>query len=145
MAALSRPLTAAAAVAVAIPAAVVLIWTTRRRPAAALHQAQRLGPSPALHGRCRRRRPFPAPHSARERRPPLHDPGRRRTAAAWAALVVLAAAVELVAFARQPAYDVASPGFPTLSVLLDPLTEAGPTRFLAWCCWLWAGWALARR
>ena len=109
LAALTRPLTAAAAVAVAIPAAVLLIRTARRRPS-----------------------------------PALPDP-RRRTAAAWAALVVLAAAVEVVAFVRQPAYDVASPDFPTLSLLLDPVTEAGPTRFLAWCCWLWAGWALARR
>jgi hypothetical protein len=69
----------------------------------------------------------------------------RRTAAAWGAVVMLAAALELVAFLRQPAYDVATPDFPTLSVLLDPLTGAGPTRFLLWCCWLWAGWALARR
>ena len=70
---------------------------------------------------------------------------RRRTAAAWGAVVVLGAALELVAFARQPAYNVATPDFPTLSVLLDSLTEAGATRFVLWCCWLWAGWAVARR
>jgi hypothetical protein len=84
-----------------------------------------------------RRRPSTAP--AAVTRP------RRRTAAAWGAVVVVAAALELVAFSRQPAYNVASPGFPTLSMLLDPLTEAGPTRFVLWCCWLWAGWALGRR
>ena len=69
----------------------------------------------------------------------------RRTAAAWGAVVLFAAALELVAFSRQPAYNVATPDFPTLSVLLDPLTGARPTRFALWCCWLWAGWALARR
>lgn len=69
----------------------------------------------------------------------------RRTVVAWGAVLVLAAAVELVAFARQPAYNVASPDLPTLSVLLDPLTGAGPTRLLAWFGWLWVGWRLARR
>jgi hypothetical protein len=73
------------------------------------------------------------------------DGPRRRTAAAWGAVAVPAAALELVAFARQPAYNVAAPDFPTLSVLLDPLSEAGPSRFVLWCCWLWVGWALARR
>jgi hypothetical protein len=112
VATLSRPLTAAAAVAVAIPAAIVLVHSIRWR--------------------------------SRTARAAFTDP-RRRTAAAWGAVVMLAAALELVAFSRQPAYNVASPNFPTLSVLLDPLTEAGPSRFALWCCWLWAGWALARR
>lgn len=112
VAALSRPLTAAAAVAVAIPVAIVLVQSVRRRASTA-------------------RAAFTGP--------------RRRTAAAWGAVVVLAGALELVAFSRQPAYNVATPDFPTLSVLLDPLTEAGPTRFVLWCCWLWVGWALARR
>jgi hypothetical protein len=69
----------------------------------------------------------------------------RRTALAWGAVLVLAATVELVAFARQPAYNVADADLPTLSVLLDPLTGAGPTRLLAWCAWLWVGWRLVRR
>jgi hypothetical protein len=112
VATLSRPLTAMAAVAVAIPVAIVLVQSARRSPPMA-------------------RAAFTGP--------------RRRTAAAWGAVAVLAAALELVAFSRQPAYDVATPDFPTLSVLLDPLTEAGPSRFVLWCCWLWAGWALARR
>jgi hypothetical protein len=83
------------------------------------------------------------------RRPPAPgDAGRgrvRRTALGWGALVLLAGAVELVALARQPAYDVASPEHPTISLLLDPVTEGGPFRFVAWCCWLGLGWAVARR
>jgi hypothetical protein len=68
-----------------------------------------------------------------------------RTAVPWGAMLGLAAVVEVVAFVRQPAYNVASPELPTLSVLLDPLTQAGLTRFLAWCGWLWVGWQLVRR
>lgn len=83
------------------------------------------------------------------RRPPASpDAGRgrvRRTALGWATLVGLAGAVELVALARQPAYDVASPEHPTISLLLDPVTEGGPLRFVAWCCWLGLGWAVTRR
>lgn len=85
---------------------------------------------------CRRRSPAPG------------DVGHtrvRRTAVGWGALVVLAGAVELVALARQPAYDVASPEHPTISLLLDPVTEDGPVRFVAWCCWLGLGWAVTRR
>ena len=82
---------------------------------------------------------------SRRRRPAVPNAPLRRTAVAWGAVLGLATVVELVAFVRQPAYDVASPALPTLSVLLDPLTSAGPTRFLAWCGWLWAGWELARR
>ncbi|MFL6130836.1 MAG: hypothetical protein ACJ73E_17445, partial [Mycobacteriales bacterium] len=71
--------------------------------------------------------------------------GRRRTALAWGAVVALTAAVELLALAGQPAYDVAAPDHPTISLLLDPLTGAGPTRFAAWCCWLGLGRAVLRR
>ena len=108
VASLSRPFSGAAVVAVAVPVAVVLVRSRRRRPAV---------PNVPL----------------------------RRTAVAWGAVLGLATVVELVAFVRQPAYDLASPALPTLSVLLDPLTSAGPTRFLAWCGWLWVGWELARR
>jgi hypothetical protein len=112
LASLSRPFTGAAAVAVAVPAVIVLVGACRRRP-----------PAPGAAGR-----------------------GRvRRTALGWGALLVLAGAVELVALARQPAYDVASPEHPTISLLLDPVTEGGPLRFVAWCCWLGLGWAVARR
>ena len=108
VASLSRPFSGAAVMAVAVPVAVVLVRSRRRRPAV---------PNVPL----------------------------RRTAVAWGAVLGLATVVELVALVRQPAYDVASPALPTLSVLLDPLTSAGPTRFLAWCGWLWVGWELARR
>ena len=76
---------------------------------------------------------------------PATDPRLRRTAAAWAVLVVLGAALELAAWLHQPAYDVASPDFPTLSVLLDPVTDGGPGRFIAWCAWLYVGWRVVRR
>jgi hypothetical protein len=69
----------------------------------------------------------------------------RRTAVVWAVLVVLGGAVELAAWLHQPAYDVASPDFPTLSVLLDPVTDGGPGRFIAWCAWLYVGWRVVRR
>ena len=77
--------------------------------------------------------------------PPAIDPRRRRTAAAWAVLVGLAAALELAAWLHQPAYNVASPDFPTLSLLLDPVRAGGPGRFIAWCTWLYMGWRVVRR
>ncbi len=113
-ASLTPPLSVVAAVAVAVPATVVLVLAIRRRPG--------LGS-----------------------RTPATDPGRRRTAAAWAVLVVLGAVLELAAWLHQPAYDVASPEFPTLSLLLDPVTDGGPGRFVAWCAWLYAGWWVVRR
>lgn len=115
----TSPLTSAATVAVAVPTAAALVLATRRRT----------GPgSPALRT---------------DRRPT----GRRlrRTAAVWAVLIVLGAAWELAAWLRQPAYDVASVDHPTLSLLLDPVTGAGPGRFAAWCAWLYVGWRLVRR
>ena len=76
---------------------------------------------------------------------PGTDPRLRRTAAAWAVPVVLGAALELAAWLHQPAYNVASPDFPTLSLLLDPVTGGGPGRFVAWCIWLYVGWRVVRR
>jgi hypothetical protein len=76
---------------------------------------------------------------------PATDPRLRRTAAAWAVLVVLGAALELAAWLHQPAYNVASPDFPTLSLLLEPVTDGGPGRLFAWCTWLYVGWRVARR
>ncbi|HEY5855402.1 MAG TPA: hypothetical protein VIW24_15475 [Aldersonia sp.] len=78
-------------------------------------------------------------------RPEPSRPAVRRTALAWAAVVVLAGTWELVAWLRQPAYNVASAQHPTISVLLDPVTEAQPGRLLAWAGWLAAGWWLVRR
>jgi hypothetical protein len=115
----TAPLTAAATVAVAVPATAVLVLVLRRRPGPG-SQAVRTHPLPA-------------------------GPRLRRTAAAWAVLVVLGAAWEFAAWFRQPAYDVASPDDPTLSLLLDPVTGGGPGRFAAWCAWLYGGWLVARR
>jgi hypothetical protein len=86
-----------------------------------------------------RHRPGPAA------RTPATELRLRRTAVAWAVLVVLGGAAELAAWLHQPAYDVASPDFPTLSLLLDPVTDGGPGRFIAWCAWLYVGWRVVRR
>ena len=118
-AATTSPLTGAATVAVAVPAAAALVVVTRRRPRAGA----------------------PAPPTD----PRLTGPRLRRTAAAWAALIVLGTAWELAAWLRQPAYDVASVDHPTLSLLLDPVTGGGPGRFAAWCAWLDVGWRVAHR
>ncbi len=115
----TAPLTAAATVAVAVPATAALVLATRRRPRPGA-PAPRTGPRPT-------------------------GPRLRRTAAAWAVLVVLGAAWELAAWLQQPAYDVASRDHPTLSHLLDPVTGGGPGRVAAWCAWLYVGWRVARR
>lgn len=116
-ASLTRPDTGAAALAVALPAAVVVVLTGVRAGA-----RRPCGPDPA----------------------DAH-PSVRRTAWAWAALVGLAVLWELAALLQQPAYDVASEDHPTVSILLDPLTDSGAPRFLAWCCWLYLGYRLVRR
>lgn len=72
------------------------------------------------------------------------DPGVRRTAALWAAVVSLAAAWELAAWLQQPAYNVASFEHPTASVLLDPVLQPWIPRFAAWCCWLYVGYRVVR-
>lgn len=72
-------------------------------------------------------------------------PSLRRTAWAWAAVVVSTAVWELAAWLQQPAYNVASEDHPTVSILLDPLTDATATRLLAWYCWLYLGYRMARR
>jgi hypothetical protein len=128
----TRPLTGTASVAVAVPVLMVLVRAVRRRPPTGSARPRRV-PAAASTG------------AGGRRDPPGAVPGSRRTAAAWGVVVALAAALELVAFFHQPAYNVASPDFPTLSLLLDPVTGAGATRFLVWCCWLLAGWALVHR
>jgi hypothetical protein len=112
VASLTRPLTDAAAVAVAIPALVLLVQAGRSRP------------------------PVPAG---------VAGPRVRRTAAAWGAVVALALAWELAAWLQQPAYNVSSYDHPTASVLLDPVTEPWPLRWVAWCCWLYVGYRLVHR
>lgn len=64
---------------------------------------------------------------------------------AWGLLLAVAAAWELAAWLQQPAYNIPSPYHPTVSLLLDPLTEQGPLRLVAWLAWLWSGWRLGRR
>lgn len=118
-ASLIPPLTGAATAAVAVPATAVLVLAIRRRPRAG-SRAHRTDPSPT-------------------------GPRLRRTAAAWALLVLFGGAWELAAWLRQPAYHVASPDHPTLSLLLDPVTGSGPGRFAAWCAWLYGGWRVVRR
>lgn len=82
----------------------------------------------------------PSGSDAADPHPPLG-----RTAWAWAAVVVSAAVWELAALLQQPSYNVASEDHPTLSILLDPLTDTTAPRFLAWCCWLYLGYRLVRR
>jgi hypothetical protein len=69
----------------------------------------------------------------------------RRTAAAWSAILALAAVLELAAWLQQPAYNVGSRDHPTISLLLDPILEPWPVRFAAWAAWLWVGWRVVRR
>jgi hypothetical protein len=78
-------------------------------------------------------------------RPAARGPRPRRTAVAWATVVLVAAVWDLTAWLQQPAYDVAAHDHPTISLLLDPVTESWPWRFAAWCCWLYAGYRLVRR
>lgn len=72
------------------------------------------------------------------------DPGVRRTAALWVAVVALGSAWEIAAWVQQPAYNIASYDHPTASILLDPFTDAGIPRFAAWCCWLYVGYRVVR-
>jgi hypothetical protein len=72
-------------------------------------------------------------------------PGVRRATLAWSTVLALAVTWELVAWLRQPAYNIASADHPSLSLLLDPVTESSVPRFLVWCCWLYAGYRLVRR
>jgi hypothetical protein len=73
------------------------------------------------------------------------DPRVRRTAALWAAVVALGSAWEIAVWLQQPAFDIASHEHPTASILLDPVTDAGLPRFVAWCCWLYVGYRVVRR
>jgi hypothetical protein len=72
------------------------------------------------------------------------SPGLRRTTMAWAVIAMFAIFAELTAWLRQPGYNVASVDHPTISVLLDPVTDFWPLRFALWCGWLWVGWRVAR-
>jgi hypothetical protein len=70
--------------------------------------------------------------------PPLRPP--RPALVQWAAVVLLIAAWELVAFVWGNDADR-----PTLSLLLDPVLDTYPARFLGWVAWLLAGrWLVTR-
>lgn len=120
VASLTRPQTGAAALAVAVPVVAGLVMTGINR-----------------------RSPEPAAEPAGE--PGAPAPGARRTTALWALVVGLAIAWELAAWLQQPAYNIASHEHPTVSILLDPVTEAGIPRFAAWCCWLYVGYRVVCR
>ena len=76
--------------------------------------------------------------------PPVRTRQLRVTTLAWAGVAALAVGLELNAWLRQPAYNVASADYPTVSVLFDPVLEPWPVRFVAWSGWLWVGWRLVR-
>lgn len=62
----------------------------------------------------------------------------------WVVLLVAGLLWEFAAFIRQPAWNIANPDFPTLSVLLGPAFEERVVRFAAWLLWLYAGTRLTR-
>ena len=65
--------------------------------------------------------------------------------AAWALIVVGAAAWELTALALQPTLGTDSPAHPTLSYLANPILASVPGRLAALLGWLALGWYLARK
>lgn len=67
------------------------------------------------------------------------DPRLRRTRLLWSVLLAAGLLWEAYAFFQQPAWTVGSYDHPTLSVLLDPVLEYRPVRFLGWLLWLGAG------
>ncbi|MBF6289186.1 hypothetical protein [Nocardia cyriacigeorgica] len=69
----------------------------------------------------------------------------RRGVLVWCTLLVALLAWQGYAYLRQPDRSIAHYDYPTLSTLLDPLLEHGPTRFAGWLAWLAAGWWLVRR
>lgn len=81
-------------------------------------------------------------------RPPnpvtVDEPVRRATVV-WGVLAGAGLLWEAWAFFHQPAWNVASVIYPSLSSLLEPALEERPVRFVAWLLWLAAGWGLARR
>lgn len=64
--------------------------------------------------------------------------------AAWPALLILAALIELSSFLQQPDPQTGSYRHPTLSTLIEPLLDAPVVRAGALMVWLAAGWWLVR-
>lgn len=76
---------------------------------------------------------------------PVREPRVRRAALAWALLFLVAVAWEAWAFFGQSAWYAANPAHPTLSTLVDPLTDYRAVRFAGWLLWLWVGRKLVGR
>jgi hypothetical protein len=144
VAASTSPLTGAATVLVVAPATAVLALAVRRRAGPGVPTPP-ADPPPADPFRVDPPRVDPLRVDPLRVDPLPAAPRLRRTAAAWASLVLLGGALEFVAWLRQPAYDIASPDHPTLSLLLDPVTGSGPGRFVSWCVWLYVGWRVGHR
>jgi hypothetical protein len=66
-------------------------------------------------------------------------------AAAWAAVFVALALLELGTWLLQPTLTTGSPAHPTISILLDPLLGSHPGRSVGFAAWLALGWFLVGR
>lgn len=75
-----------------------------------------------------------------------HDepPATRRAVRVWAVLFAVGLLWEAWAFFHQPAWDVASHDYPSLSSLVKPYLEHRAVQFGAWTVWLYAGVRLVR-
>ncbi|MBF6211958.1 hypothetical protein IU433_23795 [Nocardia puris] len=69
----------------------------------------------------------------------------RRGVVVWSVLIGALVVLEAFAYVRQPDWLRADPEHPTLSILLDPVLEEGPVRFLGWLVWLALGWWVVTR
>jgi hypothetical protein len=82
------------------------------------------------------------------RHPPAEDGDRVRVhplgLAAWAAVFVALALLELAALLLQPSLTVGSQAHPTISVLVEPLLAGHLGRSTGLALWLAAGWYLVR-
>ncbi|MGV1034654.1 MAG: hypothetical protein ACOYBP_05460 [Microbacteriaceae bacterium] len=74
-------------------------------------------------------------------RPVAHAP-LVRSAAAWSIIAISLCLVEAIAFILSVTMPQGSAGFPTISVLLDPVLQNGVGRTIAVAVWLAAGLGL---
>lgn len=82
----------------------------------------------------------------RRDRPPdrYESPATQRAVRVWAVLFAVGLLWEAWAFFHQPAWDVASYDYPSLSSLVKPYLEHRAVQFGAWTLWLYAGVRLVR-
>jgi hypothetical protein len=120
----TRPFTMAATILTAIPAVVVLAFALARpgtrQPFRAWRAAARDAYARSMRARAR--------------------PRAAAGAAAWALVIGLVAVWELFNLLRLPRAD-----HPTISSLIDTLTESRPGRFLLFLLWLGLGVEVLRR